>query len=116
MIVKTRPEPIVQKKEERGPVPPPVTAGHEFTVKFSRLPSPVIGERGIHDITVRLDDPPLYVKISLKKKQWNKLVRGVEAAGDFWMAAGRGKIRKIIKRTMYLENVGFQVYERKPKA
>lgn len=115
MLVKTRPEPIIQKKKDRISLPPPVTAGHEFAVKFSKLPQPVIGEQQIHKITVRIDDPPLYVKLSMKKKQWNKLVKGVEAAGDSWIAAGRGRIQKIVNQTIYLQDVGFQVYERKPK-
>lgn len=115
MLIKTRPAPIVQRKKERVPSPPPVTAGHEFAVKFTKLPQPVIGEQQVHKITVRLDDPPLYVKVSLKKKQWNKLVKGVEAAGELWIAAGRGKIQKIVNQTIFLENVGFQVFERKSK-
>lgn len=116
MLVKTRPEPIIQKKNKRIPVHPPITGGHEFAVKFAKLPNPIIREQQVHEITVRLDTLPLYVKLSLKKKQWNKLVKGIDAAGDSWIAAGRGRIQKIINQTIFLENVGFQVFERKPKS
>ena len=109
---------IIEKKGERS-VPKPtlaVTAGHELTVKFSELPKPKIGEREIHDITIKLNDLPFYVKTSLRKKQWNKLKKAVDAVENSWIAAGRGRIQKIDRRVIYLENVGFQVYERKPKA
>jgi hypothetical protein len=32
MQVKTRPKPIIRRKEERVPMPSPVTADHKFTV------------------------------------------------------------------------------------
>jgi hypothetical protein len=109
---------IIEKKGKRSiPKPiPAVTAGHELTVKFSELPKPKIGEREIHDITIKLNDLPFYVKTSLRKKQWNKLKKAVDAVENSWIAAGRGRIQKIDRRVIYLENVGFQVYERKPKA
>lgn len=114
--VTTRPAPIVQRKKKRLPMTPPVPAGHELTVKFSELPTPVIGEQGVHKITVRLNiNPPFYVNVELKKKQWNKLVKGVNAAQGTWVAAGRGSIRNIVRNNIYLENVGFQVFEKKPK-
>jgi hypothetical protein len=46
----------------------------------------------------------------LKKKQWNKLMKGVEAAGNSWVAVGRGTIKKFAKKYIYLENIGFQVF------
>jgi hypothetical protein len=107
--------PIVQKGKGRAPVAPSVPAGHELTVKFTRMPVPAIGEREIHNISVKLDVSGFYVKMSLKKKQWNKLIKGVESSGASWIAVGRGTIRKIVKKDIYLENVGFQVFERKPK-
>ena len=108
---------IIEKKRKRS-VPKPtlaVTAGHELTVKFSELPKPKIGEREIHDITIKLNDLPFYVKISLRKRQWNKLIKAVDAAENPWVVAGSGKIQKIDRRVIYLENAGFQVFERKPK-
>ena len=117
-VKKPRRSVIIEKKGERS-VPKPtlaVTAGHELTVKFTELPKPKIVERETHGITIKLNDLPFYVKISLRKKQWNKLKKAVDAAEDSWIAAGRGRIQKIDRRVIYLENVGFQVYERKPKA
>ena len=41
--------------------------------------------------------------MSLKKKQWNKLIKGVESSGDSWIAVGRGTIQKISKKDIYLK-------------
>jgi hypothetical protein len=115
MQLKTRPQPIIHKKNERISTNPPVSAVHELTIKFTELPKPTVGEQEIRYISLRLNDPPFYVKIGLRKKQWNKLVKNVDATEGTWIAAGRGRIKKIEKRTIYLENVGFQVFEKKPK-
>ena len=107
---------VIEKKKEYAPKSfPMITAGHEFIAKFSEVPEPKIGEREIHDIIIRLDQLPFFVKMSLKKKQWNKLIKAVDAAGDSWIAAARGKIKRIDRQVIYLENVGFQVFERKPR-
>lgn len=114
-----RREPIIEKKDNRAPIvlSLPVAGEHEFSIKFSKLPTPKIGDKEIHDITIELDPLPFCAKLSLKKKQWNKLVKAVDAieGGNPWIAVGRGKIQKIHQKVIHLENVGFQVFERKPK-
>jgi len=117
-IKKTTRSVIIEKKGKKS-VPkatPAVTANHELTVKFSELPKPKIGEREIHDITIKLKELPFYVKISLRKKQWNKLKKAVDAMENSWIAAGRGKIKKIDRQVIYLENMGIQVFEQTSKA
>jgi hypothetical protein len=52
-----RREPIIEKKENRAPVllSLPVAGDHEFCIKFSKLPTPQISDKEIHDITIELE-------------------------------------------------------------
>lgn len=106
------------EKKQEAPAPTIVPANVELTVTFKELPIPFV-HKNEFSITVKHDYPSIYVKMTIKKGLWEKIVtqiKTIENNGGKWLAEGRGQIQMFTSEKIHLEKVKFQVICRRKKS